>query len=145
VRANQTKQREVPLHHTTIEALRQYAHQRDRRWPHPATPAFFLTATGEPLTKDRFYPTFANLIRQVGLEGRGERVRPRAHDLRHTMAVRTLLDWYEADEDIDRRMPLLCTFLGHVDPTSTYWYLEAVPELMAQVSDRLQRLPEVLS
>jgi integrase/recombinase XerD len=120
VRANQTKQREVPLHSTATEALREYARQRDRHWPNPATPAFFVTATGGRLTNNGFYPTFAKLIRTVGLEGRGERVRPRPHDLRHTFAVRTLLDWYQADEDIDRRMPLLCTFLGHADPTSTY-------------------------
>ena len=44
--------------------------------------------------------------------------------------MRTLLDWYRAGEDVDRRMPLLSTYLGHVDPASTYWYLEAVPELL---------------
>jgi integrase/recombinase XerD len=61
------------------------------------------------------------------------------------MAVRTLLDWYHAGEDVDRRMPELSTFLGHVDPASTYWYLEAVPELMALISRRLALVPEVLS
>lgn len=145
VRARQTKQREVPLHPTTTEALREYARQRDRRWPTPQTPAFFLNARGGRLTKSEFNHRFAKLIGHVGLEGRGERVRPRPHDLRHTFAVRTLLDWYHAGEDIDRRMPLLSTFLGHVDPASTYWYLEAVPELMALISARLERLPEVLS
>ena len=65
--------------------------------------------------------------------------------MRHTFAVRTLLDWYHAGEDVDRRMPLLSTFLGHADPASTYWYLEAVPELMALISARLERLPEVFS
>ena len=61
------------------------------------------------------------------------------------MAVRTLLDWYHAGENVDRRMPLLSTFLGHVDPVSTYWYLQAVPELMAVIASRLEQLPEVLS
>jgi integrase/recombinase XerD len=60
------------------------------------------------------------------------------------MAVRTLLDWIAAGEDVDRRMPELSTLLGHTDPASTYWYLEAVPELMALVSRRLERVPEVL-
>ena len=64
---------------------------------------------------------------------------------RHTLAVRTLLDWYDAGEDVDRKLPLLSTFLGHVDPASTYWYLEAVPELMTLIKSRLERLPEVLS
>jgi integrase len=67
------------------------------------------------------------------------------HDLRHTFAVRTLLDWYRAGENIDRRMPELSMFLGHSDPASTYWYLEAVPELMALISARLERLPEAMS
>ena len=66
------------------------------------------------------------------MEGKGMRLRPRPHDLRHTFAVRTLLDWYRAGEDVDPRMPELSTFLGHSDPASTYWYLEAVPELMAR-------------
>jgi hypothetical protein len=59
--------------------------------------------------------------------------------------VRTLLDWYRAGEDIDRRMPLLSTYLGHVDPASTYWYLEAVPELLELISRRLEQMGDVLS
>lgn len=59
--------------------------------------------------------------------------------------MRTLLDWRQAGEDIDRRMPLLSTYLGHVDPASTYWYLEAVPELLEPIGRRLEQLPEVLS
>jgi len=89
--------------------------------------------------------TFTKLIGKVGLEGRGTRVRPRPHDLRHAFAVHTLLDWYRAGEDIDRRMPLLSTFLGHTDPASTYWYLEAVPELLELIGRRLEQLPGVLS
>jgi integrase/recombinase XerD len=61
------------------------------------------------------------------------------------MAVRTLLDWHHAGEDVDRRMPELSTFLGHDQPESTYWYLQAVPELMALIGRRLERVPEVLS
>ncbi len=59
--------------------------------------------------------------------------------------MRTLLDWYRTGEDIDRWMPLLSTYLGHVDPASTYWYLEAVSELLQLVGERMQRLPGVLS
>jgi integrase len=145
VRAAKSKQREVPLHPTTTVALREYARQRDRCWPDPKTPAFFINTRGGRLTKSEFNHHFAKLIGQVGLEGAGERARPRPHDLRHTLAVRTLLDWYQAGEDVDRRMPELSTFLGHVDPASTFWYLEAVPELMALIRSRLERLPEVLS
>ena len=145
VRARKTKQREVPLHPTAARALRTYARDRDRRWPQPQSPAFFLNTRGRRLAASEFNHQFAKLIRHVGLEGAGERARPRPHDLRHTMAVRTLLDWIAAGEDVDRRMPELSTFLGHVQPESSYWYLQAVPELMALISARLERLPEVLS
>jgi integrase/recombinase XerD len=141
----QRKQREVPLHESTISALREYARQRDARFPTSSTPAFFSSARGRRMARGELNQTFTKLIREVGLEGRGARARPRPHDLRHAFAVRTLLDWYEAGEDVERRMPLLSTYLGHVDPASTYWYLEAVPELLELIGRRLERLPEVLS
>jgi integrase/recombinase XerD len=136
----QKKQREVPLHESTISALREYAHQRDARFPTPSTAAFFISARGRRVARQELNRTFMKLIGEIGLEGRGARARPRPHDLRHAFAVRTLLDWLEAGEDIDRRMPLLSTFLGHLDPASTYWYLEAVPELFERISRRLERL-----
>ena len=141
----QKKQREVPLHESTIGALREYARLRDARFPEPATPAFFISARGGRMARGELNQTFTKLIREIGLEGRGARARPRPHDLRHAFAVRTLLHWHEAGENIDRRMPLLSTYLGHVDPASTYWYLEAVPELLELISRRLEQLPEVLS
>jgi integrase/recombinase XerD len=145
VRARQHKQREVPLHDTTTDALRDYSRRRDRCRLTSTTPAFFVSMQGARVTTAAFNSMFAKLIKRIGLEGRGERVRPRPHDLRHTVAVRILLDRYQESEDIDRRMPLLSTFLGHGDPASTYWYLQAVPELMAQVSQRLEQLPPVRS
>ena len=66
---------------------------------------------------------------------------PASAERSHTYAVHTLLDWYRSGENIDHRMPLLSTYLGHVDPASTYWYLEAVPELLQLVSQRLEQLP----
>lgn len=141
----QNKQREVPLHATTIRALREYARQRDARCAEPTTPAFFVSARGRRMARSELNQTFTKLIAEVGLEGRGARARPRPHDLRHAFAVRTLLDWQQAGEDIDRQMPLLSTYLGHADPASTYWYLEAVPELLELISRRLERLLELLS
>jgi integrase/recombinase XerD len=141
----QRKQREVPLHQSTISALGDYARLRDARFPESSTPAFFISARGRRMARGEVNRTFTELIREVGLEGRGARARPRPHDLRHALAVGTLLDWYRAGEDVDRRMPLLSTFLGHVDPASTYWYLEAVPELLELISRRLEQLPEGLS
>jgi len=135
----QAKQREVPLHDTTTRALREYSRLRDRLIPAPQSPAFFVAAAGTRLSRGAFNGTFTKLIGQIGLEGRGERVRPRPHDIRHSFAVQTLIDWYRDGEDVDRQMPLLSTFLGHVDPVSTYWYLEASPELLALARDRLER------
>ncbi|MCA1699632.1 MAG: tyrosine-type recombinase/integrase [Actinobacteria bacterium] len=143
--AKQSKQREVPLHDSTTEALREYSRLRDRYLPEPKTPAFFVSTSGTRLAKGTFNQTFAKLIREVGLEGRGERVRPRPHDLRHTFAVRTLLEWYRAGVDVDAQLPLLSTFLGHVDPVSTYWYLQASPELLAVACERLERAEGGLS
>lgn len=135
------KQRDVPVQPSTVGALRRYAGLRDARFPSPPSPAFFLSARGRRMGREELNATFIKLIAQVGLEGAGSRARPRPYDLRHAFAVHTLIDWYRAGENVDRRMPVLSTYLGHVDPASTYWYLEAVPELLALVSERMQRLP----
>ena len=141
----QRKQREVPLHYSTVSALRQYARLRDAHFPAPSTLAFFISARGRRMARGELNQTFTKLIRQAGLESRGARARPRPHDLRHAFAVRTLIDWHQAGVDIDRRMPLLSAYLGHVDPASTYWYLEAVPELLELISRRLEQMPGPLS
>lgn len=141
----QRKQREVPLHQSTIRALSDYARQRDARFPAASTPAFFIGARGRRMGREELNRTFTALVEEAGVQCRGARQRPRPHDLRHSLAVRTLIDWHRTGEDIDRRMPLLSALLGHVDPASTWWYLEAVPELMTLISQRLERLPEVLS
>jgi integrase/recombinase XerD len=141
----QKKQREVPLHETTISALGDYARQRDARFPTPSTPAFFIGARGRRMGREELNRTFTLLVDQIGVQCRGARQRPRPHELRHSLAVHTLIDWHRTGEDIDRRMPLLSALLGHADPASTWWYLEAVPELMALVSPRLEQLPEVLA
>ncbi|MCA1701028.1 MAG: tyrosine-type recombinase/integrase, partial [Actinobacteria bacterium] len=105
--------------------------------PKPATPAFFISTRGGRLAKSAFNPTFAKLIQQVGLEGRGQRARPRPHDLRHTFAVQTLLDWHHAGAEVDRQLPLLATYLGHAHPESSYWYLQSSPELLELIGQRL--------
>jgi integrase/recombinase XerD len=133
----QQKQREVPLHPTTTEALREYARLRDRLCPTPDTAAFFVTRQRRRLHRATVHRLFPQLIREVGLEGRGQRARPRPHDLRHAYAVRTLLGWHRAGEDVERKLPLLATFLGHAHPASSYWYLQAVPELLQIIGRRL--------
>ena len=140
VRGKNDKQREVPLHPTTTHALADYARLRDRDWPEPKSPAFFVCTTGERLRGWVVHKTFPDLIRQVGLEGRGQRARPRPHDFRHAYAVQTLLDWFRDAEDVDAKLPLLSTMLGHAKPEHTYWYLQAVPELTELVAARLDGL-----
>jgi integrase/recombinase XerD len=135
------KQRDVPVHPSTVGALRGYAGLRDAHCPTPSTPAFFLSARGRRMGREELNATFIKLVRQVGLEGAGSRARPRPYDLRHAFAVHTLIDWYRSGENVDRRMPLLSTYLGHVDPASTYWYLESVPELLQLVTERMERIP----
>jgi integrase len=132
------KSREVPLHDTTIEALRAYARLRDRISPRPKSPSFFLSSVGTRLIYMNALRTFWELLRRTGIEGRSGRCRPRPHDLRHSFAVRTLLDWYRAGVDVQARLPMLSTYLGHLDPISTYWYLSAAPELLALAAQRLE-------
>ncbi|ESY63024.1 hypothetical protein X743_33535 [Mesorhizobium sp. LNHC252B00] len=81
---------------------------------------------------------FWQLSRQIGLRQRGQRNGPRIHDLRHRFAVQALTNWHRAgeDEDVERELPVLSTFLGHANVRDTYWYLSAAPELMT----RLERL-----
>jgi integrase len=136
--SKQQKQREVPLHQSTTEALTRYARSRDRRWPTAETQAFFVSRHGLQLKGPMVNSTFSRLIRKAGLEGRGERARPRPHDLRHTFAVRTLLEWYQQGVEVERRLPLLSTYLGHVQPVSTYWYVQGTPELLTLVAEKLE-------
>jgi hypothetical protein len=70
---------------------------------------------------------------------------PRLHDVRHTFAVHTLLDWYRDGTDVGRRLHLLSTYLGHIDPSATYWYLSAAPELLALAAERLEAVGGELS
>jgi integrase/recombinase XerD len=72
---------------------------------------------------------------RIGL--RTAAVRPRVHDLRHRFAVQTLIDWQRSGENIDERITTLSTYLGHVSPADTYWYLSASPELMALAAERV--------
>lgn len=132
------KTREVPLHPSTIERLHAYACRRDAFLPTPKATTFFLSMAGTRLSACRVESTFRDLVRAAGLQRRSARCRPRLHDLRHTFAVNTMLDWYRHGEDVQAKMPLLSTYLGHVDPAATYWYLSTAPELMALACARLE-------
>jgi integrase/recombinase XerD len=133
------KSRLVPLHPTTIASLGSYARGRDQLCPHPATPAFFLSGAGTRLNYTNASTTFAGLLGDAGVVAPTGRRRPRLTDLRHSFTVATLVTWYANGVDVPSRLPALSTYLGHASPASTYWYLEASPELMAAAAHRLER------
>ena len=135
------KSRELPVHVSTVHALRSYLRLRDRLCPEPVTDAALISPAGTRLLYCSVPSTFRELRRRVGLAPRSAACRPRIHDVRHAFAVRTLLDWYRAGIEVQPRLPLLSTYLGHVHPKDTYWYLQAAPELLQSAAQRLERSP----
>ncbi len=131
------KSREVPLHPSTVDALAAYTRERDRLCRRPVDRAFFVSTAGTRLLYCNAHLAWLDLVRRAGLQPRSATCRPRPHDLRHSFAVRTLLGWYPDGADVHARMPLLSTYLGHVHPGNTYWYLSAAPELLTLVVARL--------
>lgn len=131
------KSRLLPLHPTSVAGLRQYLERRDELQPHPTSDALFISLAGRRLNYTSVHKTFRRLTRRAGLTARSVRCRPRIHDLRHSLAVASLLDWYRRGEDVQAMLPRLSTYLGHVHPQDTYWYLSAAPELLALACDRL--------
>jgi integrase len=132
------KSREVVLDDSVIHALRAYRDLREELCPRPRGEVFFVSTAGTRLFSSCVHRVFARLLRIVGLEPRSPRCRPRMHDLRHSFAVRTLLDWHAAGLDVQARLPSLSTYMGHVSPASTYYYLQAAPELLALAARRLE-------
>jgi integrase/recombinase XerD len=127
------KERLLPLDPSVVAQMIDYRVERDRLIGHPVTP-MFVTDKATRLTDCAARYNFAHACQQIGLRtpqpyckhGKG----PRIHDLRHSFAVRTMIDWYRTGKDPAREMIRLTTYLGHSDPSNTYWYLEAVPELL---------------
>jgi integrase/recombinase XerD len=133
------KSRLVFLHPTAVAALRSYERARDQAFPEPEAVTFLVNSRGRPLNGHNLPHTFAPLAVAAGLQVPPGQRAPRLHDLRHAFTVATLLDWYRDGGDVQARLPLLSTWLGHVDPKSTYWYLQAVPELLALAAERLEQ------
>jgi integrase/recombinase XerD len=133
------KSRLVFLHLTTVAALRSYERARDRAFPEPVAATFLVNSRGRPLDGHNLPHTFAPLAVTAGIRVPPGQRAPRLHDLRHVFTVVTLLDWYRDGGNVQARLPLLSTWLGHVDPKSTYWYLQAVPELLALAAGRLEQ------
>jgi integrase/recombinase XerD len=136
-RAKLGNQRVVFLHPTTIDVLRSYLSVRAQQWPLPTMPALFISVRGARLGAGTVHDNFPALVRAAGLQALGPR-RPRPHDLRHSFAVTSLLGWYRDGADVQGSLPALSTWLGHVHPADTYWYLQAAPELLALAAQRLE-------
>lgn len=132
------RSRLLPLHHSTICALRQYRRFRDGYLSENVAGAFFANENGTRLAYYQVRCRFQCLRRHLGWTAAGRARRPRIHDLRHTFAVRCILRWYKEGANVDQKIAVLATYLGHVNVTKTYWYLTAVPELMALVGDRFE-------
>lgn len=131
------KSRLVPLHETTTEALAGYAHARDRLCRRAPGPSFFLTTAGTRLDYSTVYQGFSRLLEETGIASKlGGTRRPRIHDLRHTFAVSTLIACYRDGVDTEARLAILSTYLGHVHPRTSYWYLSGSPELLQLALER---------
>jgi integrase/recombinase XerD len=136
------KSRHLPLHPTAVAGLNEYLRLRDEIMPAPPSPALLLTARGCRLRYERTWETFHALTASAGLKPRSTACRPRIHDLRHSMAVATLLAWHRSGADVQAMMPRLSAYLGHADPRHTYSYMSAAPELLALAAGKLQALEE---
>jgi integrase len=134
------KSRLLPLHPSTTDALGRYLRQRSqllRDDDLADTGALLISNAGTRLDHSRAQRTWRTLRTAAGLTPRSGNCRPRIHDLRHSFAVATLLDWYRHGEDVPAMLPTLSTYLGHADPKNTFWYLSAAPELLALAGRRL--------
>lgn len=129
------RSRLVPLHPSTTEALSRYAARRDQLCPRPRSTALFLSGAGTRLDRSGVDKTLRKITTAIGI--RTATVHPRAHDLRHSLAVATLIGWMRSGVNVDEHMAALSTYLGHIAPADTYWYLSASPELMALAAERL--------
>jgi integrase len=132
------KSRLVPLHPSAVTALARYAAFRDRYANFSRSEYFFRTDHAASLRKRAVEGTFDKLRTRLYWTVQGRARRPRIHDLRHTFAVRRLLRWYEEGADVDQKILALSTYLGHAKVTDTYWYLSAIPELLAITARRFE-------
>jgi integrase len=125
----------VPLHPTTTAALRAYATERDHLCPTTRSTTFFVSGTGTRLDRSDVAKVLRQITTTMGL--RSATARPTPHQLRHSFAARTLIDWHRNGVRVDEHIAVLSTDLGHVSPADTYWYLSASPELMTLAAERL--------
>jgi integrase len=125
----------LPLSQDTVVALQAYQRARHQHHPRTNSPNLFLNLRGQALSYSQAAKTFRGLRRALGWN---QSPLPRLHDLRHTFVLTRLLDWYrQGEERVDQKILALATYLGHRNIRHTYWYLSAVPELLALATARL--------
>lgn len=133
------KTRLVPIHASTCQVLADYLQRREQYFSNAVSNYVFVSRRGNRLDGGQVRRTFYTLSRRVGLRAVGASNGPRLHDFRHRFAVDVLTNWYQQGDDVQRQLPVLSTYLGHVHVADTYWYLSAYPELMSQAMSRLER------
>lgn len=128
------KSRFVPIEESTRDALERYSRCREQRFSLRLSEAFLVGERGMRLNAGSARSMFVRMSRAVGLRATREDGRtghgPRLQDFRHSFTTGRLVEWYRAGLDVSRELPKLATYLGHVDVGLTYWYIEAVPELL---------------
>lgn len=130
------KQRLLALHASTEQALEQYLKRRLRIAGQDAH--LFVSRRGGGLSHTVVAETFHEVLQAAGIPSTPEGTRPRLMDLRHSFAVKTLLDCPGERDHVGRNMLALTTYLGHAKVDSTYWYLESVPQLMTDIAGRCE-------
>ena len=135
------KSRLVPLHETAQAGLERYLQQR--RPYAPLDDHVFVSVRRKPLARADVEKAFRTAVKRVGLPPRFGRARPTPHSLRHAFAVRALETCPDGRDAITKHMLALSTYLGHSQAAHTYWYLEAVPELMRDIADRAEQFAMV--
>src|SRR4030042_2752669 len=133
------KSRIIPIHSTTSKALKYYVDKRNKAHASSISNAFFLTEKATSLKYHKTLMTFVSISYSLGWRSPKKRKGPRIHDLRHTFVVKRFLSWYRNGEDVNKQIYYLSTYLGHVKIADTYWYITAIPELMAIASSRFER------
>jgi integrase/recombinase XerD len=134
------KSRFVPLHASTCRVLADYIARRERHWAgRPVSSYLFVSSWGNRMDTGQIHRAFYALSRQIGLRGASDSHGPRLHDMRHLFATKTLVRWYQSDQDPERRLPILSAYLGHVHVEDTQWYLSGSPELMREAMRRLEQ------
>ena len=131
------KSRLVPLHETAERALERYLQQR--RPYVPSDDHVFVSLRKKPLSVDAVASAFETAVKKAGLPPGPRGVRPTLRSLRHTFATRALETCPDGRDAIKEHMLALSTYLGHSTVAETYWYLEAVPELMRDIADCAER------